>query len=280
MLKQEYIWIPRCPDESLYKIYYNITHPSYTFSGRNGAELDIRDVMEMDFRTVKIIPRTKEIGRMQKEYICTYEAYEEGIKHALSMLDLGRDLSHSDMTSISNAIDRYNSVYREIGLKEEAGEGYILRDQRQYLSRIYQAYYLGGLFKKRFCEKGGGINISHIANKAGGHYNNELVPIYIAMIDEFPRILSRKECDIATIPITRIGCREYSKKIDDPAPIFVKSRQKWIKEHQKEYDAHRYIFLDEDRMGLYRMVLETGLSKTEIWERCGFDQLSYPMNSY
>ena len=46
----------------------------------------------------------------------------------------------------------------------------------------------------------------------------------------------------------------------------------WIKEHLNDFENNRYFFLDEDRMGVYRMSLEIGLSKEEIWEGLGFEK--------
>ncbi len=271
-LTQEYIRIPRMRDEDLYKFYFKLTHPSFTYADKAGNEIDIRDVMRMDFREVDIVPRNSEIGKMWDEYSKAYLDYEKGIENAIEKINIGQDMSHDETVFLENAIDTYNRVYKDITRKEEDTYGYIIRDRRNFLDRIIKAYYLGGKFKQLFMQKGGGINLSHIASKEENRYNHELVSLNLTNIEVSPILFTQKECDICFDTIDRIWRGEYDKELKDVTIILEKSRQNWINEHHEDYYNNRYIFLDEDRMGLYRMILETGLSKEEIWKKLGYDE--------
>ena len=271
-LKQEYMNVPRFGEESLPRFYFRLTHPSFKYTDDGGNELDIREVMIMDSRKVHIAPRTDEIAQMWDEFTRAYLACEKGLEYAIEKADAHEDINYIERNEIENAVDRYNSIYISIMHKEDGDHGYIIRDRRHFIEWILRAHFLGGLLKKKAYENGACMNVSHIAHKSMTEFGDILVDFFTPLLHIFPRIFEEREINPVYDQCSRISRNEFPQKMVDPKLTFAKIRQNRIKEYQDAYDNNRYFFLDEDRLGLYRMILETGLSKEEIWTRCGFEK--------
>ncbi len=271
-LKQEYINVPRYGEDSIPHFYFRLTHPSYKYTDDDGNELDIRTVMTMDSRKVHIAPRTDEIAKMWDEYTQAYLACEKGLEYAIEKARSGEDISISERNDIEAAIDNYNKLYIDICFKEEGDYGCIIRDRRHFIEWMFRANFLGGFLKQMVYKNGAGINVSHIAHKRESEFSDTMIEFFTTHLHIAPRIFNEQEINPVYDQCSRICRNEFLKKMVDPKITFAKIRQDRIKEYQEEYDNNRYFFLDEDRMGLYRMILETGLSKEEIWTRCGFEK--------
>ncbi len=270
-MKQEYMHIPRMCDDSYLRFVFRLTHPSYTFVDEEGNELDIRDVMKMNFHRIRIAPRTPEIAEMWESYRSAYEDFEKKIENAIYKLRSREDISQEERRQLNDAIDNYNEVYSSISQKEEGSYGYIIRDRREFQAMIFRAYYLGGILKSEAYTRLVKKNISEIASKSTSKYKDEMIELYIYCFSDTPRILTESERNALMETVNHIAHGKFGSDLRDPKYLFDESRRSLMAKLQKDYECGKYIFLDEDRMGLYRMILETDLSKEEIWARLGYE---------